>query len=97
MAAIIKPLSATFNQSLLTKFSPDAMVAHEEWILVAICCTLPGIFLVFVVSSMCCKQSRNVLKVFTSSSSESGDEENLSPSETSNESKIRNEESRYIY
>ena len=86
-----------FNQSFLTRFSPEAIVAHEEWILVAICCTLPGIFLAFVVSSMCCKRSRNVLKVFTSSSSESGEEGNLSPSETSNELKIRNEESREIH
>ena len=88
-----------FNQSLLTRFSPEAMAAviHEEWILVAICCTLPGIFLALVVSSMCCKQPRNVLKVFISSTSDSGEEKNLSPNETSNESVIRNEETVEIY
>ena len=79
MAAMIRQLSVAFNQSLLTKVSSDAMAVHEECILIliAIFCTLPVIFLAFVVSSMCCKQNRNVLNVFTSSSSESGEEGNL--------------------
>ena len=97
MAAMIRQFSVAYNQSLLTKFSSEAMVVQEEWILIAIFCTLPAIFLAFVVSSICCKQSRNVLNVFASSSPESGEEGNLLPNETSNESVTRNEETREVH